>query len=150
MRAALAASPSDAPVVPRSSSGYSGTPLWTKLGAKPERTLLVVGAPASFEAQLATLPEGVVLANRAGAAFDLGLCFCASRRELERRWSKLVPKLASGGALWIAWPKQVSGVATDLNGDEVRAFGLEQGLVDTKVCAIDATWSGLRFQRRRS
>jgi hypothetical protein len=149
LRAALAAPRAAAPVVPRSTSGYSGTPLWTKLGAKPARTLLVVGAPAGFEAQLAALPEGVVLLKRAEALFDLGLCFCASRAELERQWKKLAPKLADGGALWIAWPKQTSGVATDLNGDAVRAFGLEQGLVDTKVCAIDATWSGLRFQRRR-
>ncbi|MBL8898976.1 MAG: DUF3052 domain-containing protein [Planctomycetes bacterium] len=135
--------------MPRSTSGTSGTPLWTKLGAKSGRTLLVVDAPDGFATQMESLPSGVALAKRTGS-FDLGLCFSASRAQLERQWSKLVPRLADGGALWISWPKQTSGVATDLNGDLVRAFGLEQGLVDTKVCAIDAIWSGLRFQRRRS
>ena len=150
LRAAIDAPPADDPVVPRSTSGYSGKPLWSKLGARAGRTLLVVGAPDGFSAAQPALPQGVLLSSRAGASFDLGLCFCRSRAELARQWKRLVAKLAPGGALWIAWPKQTSGVATDLSGDVVREFGLEQGLVDTKVCAIDATWSGLRFQRRRS
>jgi hypothetical protein len=149
LRRAIAAPPV-APVVPRSSSGPSGTPLWTKLGARASTRVLVLDAPSEFEARLAELPEGVELHRRAGVAFDLGLCFCPSRQALERRWDALAPKLAPAGALWIAWPKKASGVVSDLDGDLVRAHGLERGLVDTKVCAIDATWSGLRFQRRRS
>lgn len=149
LRRAIAAPPAS-PGLPRSSSGPSGTPLWQKLGARPNARVLVIGAPPEFETRFAELPEGTELRQRAGGAFDLGLCFCPSRALLARRWDALVPELAAGGALWIAWPKKASGVASDLDGELVRAHGLERGLVDTKVCAIDATWSGLRFQRRRT
>lgn len=149
LRRALAAPPKD-PVVPRSTSGYSGTPLWKKLGAKEGATVLLLDAPAEFELHVATLPPGIELRRRAGAAYALGLCFCRTRIELTRRWPGLERDLAPGGAVWIAWPKLASGQARDLSEDVVRASGLERGLVDTKVCAVDATWSGLRFQRRRA
>jgi hypothetical protein len=75
--------------------------------------------------------------------------FTTSRRELERRFTKLAGALDQAGALWIAWPKRSSGVETDLTEDTLREVGLPAGLVDTKVCAIDETWSGLRFVIRR-
>lgn len=148
LRHALAAPPAD-PVVPRSTSGYSGTPLWKKLGAKEGATILLLDAPADFEPHLATLPAGVDVRRRTGASYALGLCFCRTRIDLTRRWPSLERHLAPGGAIWIAWPKLASGQARDLSGDIVRASGLERDLVDTKVCAVDAVWSALRFQRRR-
>ena len=75
--------------------------------------------------------------------------FTTSRRELERRFSNLAGTLDPAGALWIAWPKRSSGLETDLTEDTLREVGLPKGLVDTKVCAIDETWSGLRFVIRR-
>ena len=75
--------------------------------------------------------------------------FTKSRAELERRFGKLASALDPAGALWIAWPKRASGVPTDLTEDTLRDVGLPQGLVDTKVCAIDDTWSGLRFVIRK-
>jgi hypothetical protein len=76
--------------------------------------------------------------------------FTTRRAELERRFAPLARRLDPAGGLWIAWPKQASGVETDLREGVVRRIGLAHGLVDTKVCAIDETWSGLRFVRRRA
>lgn len=127
-------------------AGYSGTPLWKKLGIKPGAKVALVDAPAGMERALAGRPESTELRTdlRTGA-LDVCVLFCASRRELEKRFASAARRLAPAGGLWIAWPKGSSGVPTDLSDSVVRAFGLAQGLVDNKVCAIDATWSGLRF-----
>jgi hypothetical protein len=130
-------------------AGYSGTPLPQKLGIKPGMVVAVSGAPQDFERTLGTLPEGARLAHGTRGARGLTLCFVTSRRELERKLKAAVAVLGDGG-LWIAWPKKSSGVATDVTEDVVREVGLREGIVDIKVCAIDATWSGLRFGRRRS
>jgi hypothetical protein len=93
------------------------------------------------------LPDGATLLRRLSAA-DLIICFTKSRAELERRIGALATKVGDGG-MWIAWPKQASGVATDLTQNDVRRIGLASGLVDYKICAIDTTWSGLKFARRK-
>lgn len=82
---------------------------------------------------------------RAKGPFDVILMFCRKRTDLVRNFEKARRRLSISGGLWIAWPKKASGVETDLSDSVVRAFGLDSGLVDNKVCAIDATWSGLRF-----
>jgi hypothetical protein len=76
------------------------------------------------------------------------LLFCPDRARMTARWPALVPRLRTAGRLWVCWPKKSSGVATDLGENAVREFGLAHGLVDVKVCAVDATWSGLAFVRR--
>ncbi|MGD8867539.1 MAG: hypothetical protein PVI01_07905 [Gemmatimonadales bacterium] len=129
-------------------AGYSGTPLPKKLGIKSEYSVALIGAPQDFETTLGELPTGVVLRRQARGRCDLIVWFCKSRAELERRVDHL-GQLAGPGGLWIAWPKQASGVSTDLTPAAVRAAGLAVGLVDYKIAAIDATWSGLRFTRRR-
>lgn len=144
---AIANPPRD-PVVPKAAD-YSGTPLPKKLGVKAGSRFVVVRPPADFAATLGELPEGVVLGKRLGGAIDVVVLFCRVQAELHADFAKAAACLADGGSLWIAWPKQASGVATDLGDAVVRAYGLAQGLVDTKVCAIDAMWSGLRFSRRR-
>ena len=68
---------------------------------------------------------------------------------MTRRFPAAAAVLTERGAIWIAWPKQASGVRTDLTQAAVRAYGLERGFVDYKICAIDETWSGLLFTRRR-
>ena len=129
-------------------AGYSGTPLAKKLGIKPGAMTIVLHGPAGFEIE--GLPQDVRLATtlRGRAPVDVVVLFCAKRSVLEARFEKAAARLATAGGLWIAWPKKSSGVTTDLDDGIVRSFGLAHGLVDNKVCAIDETWSGLRFVRR--
>jgi hypothetical protein len=130
------------------SAGYSGTPLARKLGIKPDATLVLVNAPAGFDAVLGELPAGVAVRRRLRGPVDVVVSFHVDRDQLERRLPALRAALSDAGGLWIAWPKRSSGVATDLGDNAVRELGLAAGLVDNKVCAIDATWSGLRFVYR--
>ncbi|MGE0818452.1 MAG: DUF3052 domain-containing protein [Candidatus Nanopelagicales bacterium] len=131
-------------------AGYSGTPLPRKLGIKPGSRVLLDGAPDGFEAtHLRPLPPEVEVHRRAGkAAYDVVLAFRTDARTLVMHLERDIARTTTPGRLWIAWPKRTSGVATDLTGDVVRAEGLAAGVVDVKVCAIDATWSGLAFVRR--
>jgi len=127
--------------------GYSGTPLPAKLGVKPGNRLLLDGAPADLP--LGPLPDGVTPHRRPGPEpYDVVLLFAPDAAHLHARWPALVPRLATAGRLWVCWPKKSSGVPTDLTENVVRDIGLAQGLVDVKVCAVDATWSGLAFVRR--
>ena len=106
--------------------------------------MLLLGAP--HDLALGSLPEGVVVHGKAGKPpYDLGLVFCADRAALVRRWERAHALVAEAGRLWVAWPKRSSGVPTDLDENAVREHGLAHGRVDVKVCAIDATWSGLAF-----
>ena len=130
------------------SAGYSGTPLPRKLGIKPEARVGLIGAPHDFDEVLGELPPGVTVRRRAQGTFDVLVIFVQKRSELERRLPALRKALAQDGGLWVAWPKRGSGVATDLGDGAVREVGLATGLVDNKVCAIDETWSGLRFVYR--
>ena len=124
-------------------AGYSGTPLPQKLGIKAGHRVLLAGAPDGFD--LGPLPD-VDLRRRAGRTpYDVVLLFCTDLRRLEKEFEPQATRLVSNGGLWVAWPKRSSGVPTDLDENRVRAVGLAAGLVDNKVCAIDATWSGLRF-----
>ena len=124
-------------------AGYSGTPLPKKLGIKQGHRVGLISAPAEFE--LEDLPEGVRLARRAQGRFDVMVFFTTRAADLSRRLPRLKGLLVPNGGLWIGWPKKSSGVATDLAFDAVQRAGLDLGLVDNKVCAIDETWSGLRF-----
>ena len=127
-------------------AGYSGTPLVRKLGIKPGHRLALLGAPDGFEdATLGDLPGGVRIARRTGGTADVIVSFHTRRAELERRLPALRALMEPAAGLWIAWPKRASKVATDITEDVVREIALPTGLVDNKVCAIDATWSGLRL-----
>jgi len=128
------------------SFGYSGTPLVDKLGIKPGARLLLVSEPKDFARLLGGLPEGSRVASR--GALDFVMLFVKSQSDLRKRFARLRDRLESNGMLWVAWPKKTSRVETDLTEGVVRAFGLESGLVDVKVCAVDDTWSGLKFVRR--
>ena len=128
--------------------GYSGTPLPKKLGIKEEHRLALLGAPA--EVDLGVLPPGVTIVRRAGGKADVIVSFHTVRRDFERRLPALRAMMEPAAGLWIAWPKKASKVATDMTEDVVREVALPTGLVDNKVCAIDAVWSGLRLVIRRS
>jgi hypothetical protein len=132
-----------------SAAGSSGTPLVGKLGVKPGMRAAWVGAPEDFAALLGELPDAVRVLARPGAGMDVVVWFVTARRELERGLERLRGPIAPAGMLWVAWPKRSSGVATDLTEDVVREVALPVGLVDVKVCAIDATWSGLKLVIRK-
>jgi hypothetical protein len=130
------------------SAGYSGTPLPRKLGIKPGARVALIAAPEGFDEVLGELPDGVEVRRRMHGSFDVILAFCPRRSELARRLPGLREALDPAGGLWLAWPKRTSGMATDLGESDIRQAGLAAGLVDNKICAIDATWSGLRFVYR--
>lgn len=127
----------------RGVAGYSGTPLPQKLGIKQGSRVLLDGAPAGFD--LGVLPEAVTVSARAVSAYDVAVVFVTDHARLAKRWGVVHPRVTPAGRLWVAWPKKSSGFATDLDENVVREHGLEHGRVDVKVCAIDATWSGLAF-----
>ena len=131
-------------------TGYSGTPLPRKLGIKPGHRVALLGAPDGFEqTTLGELPDGVRVVRRAGGKADVIVSFHTERAELERRLPTLRGMMEPAAGLWIAWPKRASKLATDITEDVLREVALPTGLVDNKVCAIDATWSGLRLVIRR-
>ena len=132
-------------------AGYSGTPLPKKLGIKPGHRIRLIGAPAGFGDTLGELPRPVEIVagdGEGGAPLDLVLFFTDSADALRARFGALAASLTPAGMLWVAWPKKASKVPTDLTEDVVRHIALERGMVDVKVCAIDATWSGLKLVYR--
>ena len=126
-------------------AGYSGTPLIQKIGIKPGHRIILRNHPASFIKNLGRLPEGTQTAERVSGNANVVVYFTERLAELEKDFSRLAATLVPDGMLWISWPKKASRRATDLTEDVIRRVGLERGLVDVKVCAIDETWSGLKF-----
>jgi hypothetical protein len=126
-------------------AGYSGTPLPKKLGIKAGSRVALVDAPPDFLEVLGELPQDVAFVGPDDGNIDVAVYFTQSRAQLEERFLELKPKLAWTGGLWIAWHKKAVGVTPGLVENTVRNIGLAAGLVDNKVCAINDTWSGLRF-----
>ena len=132
-------------------AGYSGTPLPKKLGIRDGSRVALLGAPAGFDAVLGELPSGVSILRKPGSEADVIVLFETKFSKLESDFAKAMKMMpATGGMLWVAWPKKAARMDTDLDENLIRDFGLAQGVVDTKVCAIDEKWSGLRFSRRRT
>lgn len=149
LKSAIAKPPAN-PVKPESNlAGYSGTPLPKKLGIKPNSTVALVNAPRNFERTLGELPEEVRFISNTDGSAELIVWFIRERVELESRIIEMRNATGNGG-LWIAWPKKASGIVSDLTENIIRDTGLAVGLVDYKVCAIDATWSGLKFAIRKT
>ncbi|HJQ21888.1 MAG TPA: DUF3052 domain-containing protein [Gemmatimonadaceae bacterium] len=132
-----------------SSSGYSGTPLAKKLGIKEGTTVVTVAAPKGYAKLLEPLPLGVKITSRASPAPAFVHVFATERRALESTLQRLRKSLAQDGMVWVSWPKQSSGVATDITEDVIREVALPLQFVDVKVCAVDETWSGLKVVIRR-
>ena len=126
-------------------AGDSGTPLPKKLGIKPQARLALMNAPDDFADTLGELPPGVTPQPLRRGPYHVIVLFARNDRELARGLPAARDGLDPAGGLWIAWPKKASGIPTDITEQEVRRRGLAIGLVDNKVCAIDDTWSGLRF-----
>jgi hypothetical protein len=124
-------------------AGYSGTPLPKKLGIKEQFRVALLELPADVGAELKSALAGCHIA-KAGPV-DFAMIFVKSARELKKQFPRFSKLLGPSGMLWVSWPKKASGVASDLDENEVRRIGLEAGLVDVKVCAVNETWSGLKF-----
>jgi CheY-like chemotaxis protein len=129
---------------------YAGSSLAKKLGFKPKMAAALLGAPEGFENLLGDLPEGVELQTKLAKQTGLVLWFVRSRRELEGEMAYMSARLPDGCSVWIIHPKQTGRYKVDFNQNDVRVTGLEAGLVDYKVCAVDADWSGLKFARKKS
>ena len=127
-------------------AGYSKRPLVDKLGIRPGARIAIAGAPEGYEAVLGPLPEGVE--HSLDPPLDFVHIFAMERAALERAFREMKPKLAADGMLWASWPKKAAKLPTDLDENVVRRIGLDQGLVDVKVAAVDEVWSGLKFVYR--
>ena len=132
-------------------AGYSGTPLPVKLGIGDGDEVALIGAPERFEDTLGELPDVASLHTDLAddARYDVIVAFVTERSELEAELPRLRDRMAPACGLWIAWPKRASKVPTDVTDHVIREIALPTGLVDNKVCAIDATWTGLRLVIRR-
>ena len=131
------------PVVPGTMDAYSQTGLEPKLGVREGTTVLLQRAPAGFGKALRR--ADIVQEGPA----QLVILFARELADLEREFERAQAAIAPGGSVWLCWPKKASGVQSDLDEATVRGYGMARGLVDFKVAAIDATWSGLRFARKK-
>lgn len=129
-------------------AGYSKRPLPEKLGIKPGQKIYLGNSPNGYRKTLGPLPAGATLLKTLRGNCEFIQFFAKERSQLEASFPGLKKNLAADGCLWISWPKGASGVKTDVNENVVREIGLENGLVDVKVCAVDEVWSGLKFVYR--
>ena len=135
--------------MPSAGAGYSGTPLWAKLGIRPGSIVVVQKAPQDYLALLSVPPPGVEVSTRFTSRAELVHLFVRRRVTLERSLASLRTRLRDDRAVWVSWPKRSAGVETDVTEDVIRACALPLGFVDIKVCAVDATWSGLKLVVRK-
>ena len=130
-------------------AGYSGTPLATKLSLRDGQSVWWDNMPAAVRREIGEAGLALDLQTGPIAPLDVAHVFVTTRSALEAAITRLRPLLAPAGFLWVSWPKRASGVATDVTEDLIREIALPCGLVDVKVCAIDAVWSGLKLVVRR-
>lgn len=131
-------------------TGYSGTPLIKKLGIKQGNSILLVNQPDHYLDLLGSLPDDVTIINdRNTGLADFIHLFVVDEKALHNDFPPLKSKLDKNGMIWVSWIKKSSKMETDINGNDVRSLGLELGLVDIKVCAVDDDWSGLKFVYRK-
>ncbi len=131
--------------------GYSGTPLWKKLGYAPGTRAWVVDAPAAYRKLLALPPEvKVTWLKRCESGMKFVHVFASEASSLQEQLGALRRTIAPDGVVWVSWPKKASKVPTDITEDRIRDIALPLGFVDIKVCAVDETWSGLKLMIRRT
>lgn len=129
--------------------GYSGKPLWQKLGLKAGLRVWLRNPPAAYWTWCGFDAADVELAGASARSFDFGHLFVTTHAQLKADITAAARRLEPGGMLWISWPKKSSGVTSDLSEDTLREVALPLGLVDVKVCAVSEVWSGLKFCWRR-
>lgn len=130
-------------------TGYSGKPLWQKLGYKPGLSVLVINAPENYPDLLGEqLPE-VQFVDQIGKSVFAVHIFAKSEQLLVETLTKLRNKIDKDGMVWVSWPKKASKIASDIDENKIRQIALPLGFVDVKVCAVDATWSALKLVIRK-
>lgn len=129
-------------------AGYSETPLQKKLGLKSGTSVFIQNAPPHYFDWISPLPADVLVKRTAVKELDFIHTFVKDQKEFKKLFVANKKNLKKDGMMWISWPKKSSGVTTDLDENFIRDFGLQAGLVDVKVCAVDETWSGLKFVYR--
>jgi hypothetical protein len=127
---------------------YSDKSLVEKLGYKPGFSVLLFNPPATYLEALTDLPEDITFSQDSDDVVDLIHFFVKTEVELVHQFPRLKSALKPTGLLWVSWPKKSSGIETDLNENSIRDIGLEAGLVDVKVVAVDNDWSALKFVYR--
>ena len=131
-------------------AGYSKNPLWKKLGIKERFLCYLHNSPDNYFDLLERTPDETQWEDEISELqFDFLHVFVTELAVLEKNWTSWKSMLKKDGIFWISWPKGSSKLLTDLNGNIVREFGLNGGLVDVKVCAVDQDWSGLKFMYRK-
>ena len=130
-------------------AGYSGTPLAKKLSLKDGLRTWWDGMPDSARAEIEEGGFALELLPAPEPPVEAAHLFVTERAALEEKVRSLLPLLAPDGFVWISWPKKASKVPTDISEDVIRDVVLPMGLVDVKVCAVDATWSGLKLVIRK-
>ncbi len=131
--------------------GYSGTPLARKLGLKSGQRLLLRDAPPGYlDGTLVPRPEDLHIVDHPSAEVDIAHAFLVEATELAALLKAWREQLRADAALWISWPKKASKVPTTITEDRIRELALPLGWVDVKVCAVDATWSGLKLVVRQA
>lgn len=126
-------------------AGYSTTPLQKKLGIKDDMTLYILHAPDNYFSLISPLPQRLMIRTTLTREVDCIHLFEKDLHEFKKDFARCKNSLKKNGMLWVSWPKKTSKIATDLNENLIREFGLQEGLVDVKVCAVDEVWSGLKF-----
>ena len=130
-------------------AGYAQNPLVKKLGIKPGYRLYLENTPDNYSDLIQDWPEDIVVVTEQNEGeLDFIHFFTQEMAELEHKFPKLKQRLKKGGGIWISWPKGTSKIPKDLNGNDVRNVGLDSGLVDVKVCAVDEDWSAIKFMFR--
>ena len=131
-------------------AGYSKTPLIKKLGIKSGSRILPVFCPYDYQDLVGSLPEKTQIVEKDGEELiDFIHLFAKNERVLKSQFPILKDKLATSGMIWVSWIKKSSELETDISEQDVRSLGLDLGLVDIKICAVDENWSGLKFVYRR-
>ncbi len=130
-------------------AGYSGTPLAKKLGYSPGMIAFLDGAPNDYATLVAPLPADVTFLEMPKKGMGFVHLFIASAAELAKKLAKYRTTINPDGTVWVSWPKRAAKVPTDITEDVIREVCLPMGFVDVKVCAVDATWSGLKLVIRK-
>ena len=131
-----------------SSVGYSKRTLVQKLGIKPGFKIALINSPQDYLQTLGSLPSEVIIEPLTAGSLDMVHFFTRSANQLNHKFPALKQAITSTGMVWISWPKKASKIQSDVDENVVRKIGLKHGLVDVKVCAVDAIWSGLKFVYR--
>jgi len=130
-------------------AGYSGTPLAKKLNLRDDQRVWFHAMPESVQDEIAEYALDLIFVADPADGIDAAHIFVTERAEMERILTALRHQIAADGHIWVSWPKKASNVPTDITEDTIREVCLPMGLVDTKVCAVDEVWSGLKLVIRK-